>query len=63
MGLPNAQAIDLEVEPLKMWAFGIRFDCQPHVQRVGGIQHLNVAAVKVTADMKRGGHHSHRPNP
>ena len=52
MGLVRCQAFGLEVEPLKVRAAGIGFDRKLDVQRVTGIQHLDIAAVKVTADVE-----------
>ena len=52
VSVPWGQAIDLEMEPLKMRAFAVRLDGQLHLQRIAGVQHLNIAAVEVAADMK-----------
>ena len=52
MGLPGREAAGLEMKPLKVRAVGVGFDRQFHVQRIAGIQHLNIAAVEVTADVK-----------
>ena len=52
VSVPRCQAIDLEMKPLKVRALGVRLDGQFHLQRVAGVQHLNIAAVEVAADMK-----------
>ena len=52
VSLAGCQAVNLEVEPLKVRAFGIRFDCQLNLQRIAGVQYLDIATVEVTADMK-----------
>ena len=63
VGLAGYQAFGLEVEPLKVRAAGIGLDRKLEVQRVTGIQHLNIAAVEVTADANGRGRHGHRQSP
>ncbi|MNR44210.1 hypothetical protein D3C85_1629210 [compost metagenome] len=53
------QAAGLEVKPLEVLAAGVRPDGQQRLERVADIEHFNVAAVEVGADVERGFGHGH----
>src|SRR5471032_2451630 len=59
MLLADMQATGLEVKPLEMLAAGVWLDRQKGLKRVADVQHFNVAAVEIGADVERGFSHGH----
>ena len=59
MLLAHMQAAGLEVEPLEVLAAGIRFDSQQHLQWIAGVQHLDIATVKVGSNLNGALSHGH----
>ncbi|MNG23807.1 hypothetical protein D3C84_1084560 [compost metagenome] len=57
--LSDVQTAGLEVKPLKMLAAGVWLDGQQGLQRIADVQHFNVAAVEVGADVERRSSHGH----
>jgi hypothetical protein len=54
--LADMQAAGLEVEPLKVVAFGIGTNGQQGLERVADIDHLDIAAVEVGSDVESFSH-------